>query len=416
MKSKIYLCIDLKCFYASVECVERGLDPFKTDLIVADVARSKNTICLAISPLMKERGIKNRCRYKEIPETIKPVIAKPRMLLYMRYSARIHNIFLKYVSKEDIHQYSIDEAFLDITSYLKLYKKTPKELAKEIMDEIYKETKISSRAGIGTNLYLTKIALDIMAKHNKDHVAFLNEDLYKKYLWHYTPLTEFWMISTGTYNRLKELGIKDMYDIANYDEKVLYKVFGIRAELLIDHSKGIEPCTIKDIKEYTPKSRSISNSQILFRNYNKYEVKTILIEMLNNLSQQLVREKFYAKYFSFYIGYSKNIEKSLSKSIKLENSTNNYSIISRNLLKLYEENIKDYPIRRVGVSASFLETNPKEQLNLFSNNSIKEEDLYKTMNEINNKYGKNSLMKAASYKKEATMRERNKLIGGHNAY
>ena len=287
---KYYLCIDLKSFYASVECSERNLDPFKTNLVVADKTRGKGTICLAITPKMKSLGIKNRCRIYEIPKNVKYIIAKPRMRKYMEYSYRIYEIYLKYVSKDDIHVYSIDEAFLDITPYIKLYKKNPKEIAIMIMNDIFKTTRITATCGIGTNMYLSKIALDIISKHVKSNIGFLNEKLYKEKLWHHTPLSDFWQIGVGIENRLHKMHIKDMYDISVANENKLYKEFGINAKLLIDHSLGIENCTIKDIKNYKPKSSSISNSQILFKDYNYKDAKVILVEMIDNLVLRLVKK------------------------------------------------------------------------------------------------------------------------------
>ena len=217
------MCIDLKTFFASVECVERKLDPFNVDLIVADPSRGNGAICLAISPKMKSRGIKNRCRVWEIPKNIHPIVAKPRMKKYIEYSVRIYKVYLKYFDKNDIHVYSIDECFIDITSYISLYKKTPKEIAKMLIDAVYKETGITAAVGIGTNLYLTKIALYITAKHSKDNIGYLDEEIYKKELWHHTPLTDFWQIGKGIENRLLNLRLKDMYDVANCEKAILYK-------------------------------------------------------------------------------------------------------------------------------------------------------------------------------------------------
>ena len=260
-----YICVDLKTFFASVECVERGLDPFKTDLVVADIARSKGAICLAISPKMKERGIKNRCRIYDIPKGVKYIVAKPRMKKYIEYAAKIYGIYLDFFSKEDIYVYSIDEVFIDVTSYLKTYKKNEVCLAKDIIEEVYKRTGICATAGVGTNMYLAKIALDILSKHNKSHIGYLNEDLYKEKLWNHTPLTDFWQIGKGIEARLYKHHLRTMEDVAKASPNILYKEFGINAEYLIDHAWGKETCTIKDIKSYKPKSSSISHSQILFR-------------------------------------------------------------------------------------------------------------------------------------------------------
>ena len=299
--NRIYFCIDLKTFYASVECVERGLDPFKTNLIVADPARSNGAICLAISPKLKAQGIKNRCRVWEIPKNIKLIVAKPRMRKYMEYSARIYAIYLKYISKDDIHVYSIDEAFLDVTTYLQLYNNDYLLLGRTILNDIYETTGLVATLGIGTNLYLAKIALDLLAKKSDTNIGYLDEELYRQKLSHHTPLTDFWQINIGTLNRLNKLHINDMDDIVKCNPKILYKEFGIKAEYLIDHANGKESCTIKDIKKYHPKSKSISNSQILYEDYDYKKAKVIVVEMLDTLLCRLVQEKLYTKNISMYI-------------------------------------------------------------------------------------------------------------------
>ena len=250
MKQKIYLCIDLKSFYASVECVERGLDPLRENLVVADPSRGRGGICLAITPPMKKLGIKNRCRIFEIPDTVKYITAIPRMKLYMEYSAKIYSIYLKYVAAEDIHVYSIDECFFDITHYLPLYRKTGRQMAQMLLDAVFAETGISATVGIGTNLFLAKVALDITAKHAPDRIGILDEAMFREQIWHHRPITDIWNIGKGVAKRLEKHAIFDLYGIAHTDEKVLYKEFGVNAEFLIDHSKGIEPCTIREIKEY----------------------------------------------------------------------------------------------------------------------------------------------------------------------
>lgn len=248
-KENTFMCIDMKTFYASVECAERGLNPFEINLVVADLTRGKNALCLAISPKLKAQGVKNRCRLSEIPQGIKYEVAPPRMQLYIDYAADIYGLYLNYFDAADIHMYSIDESFIDVTGYLKTYDKTPKELAKFIMDEIANKLHIPSTVGIGTNLYLAKIALDITAKHTKDHMGYLNEELYKETLWDHKPITDFWMIAGGTAKRLEKNGITTMRGITNFPESLLYKLFGINAELLIDHAWGRESCRICDIKK-----------------------------------------------------------------------------------------------------------------------------------------------------------------------
>ena len=409
---KVYLVIDLKTFYASVECVERGLDPFKTDLIVADKSRGKGSICLAISPSLKKKGVRNRCRVFEIPKYFHPIVAKPRMKKYMEYSARIYGIYLKYLDKNDIHVYSIDEAFLDITSYRKLYKKNSIEIAKMIMNDIYNTTGITATCGIGTNMYLAKVALDIISKHVKSNIGVLNEKIYKEKLWHYTPLTDFWRIGKGIEARLHKLHIKDMYDIAHTDENILYKEFGIDALLLIDHAWGRESCTIFDIKNYKPISKSISNGQILFKDYSYDKARVVLSEMVDNLVLELVSKGFYTGSIGVYIGYSKNKIKPLKFSKKID-YTNSYCKILNEILFCYDSFVCDYPIRRINIWFGSLTCKKIKQLNLFE--SDEEDSVENTLIDIKNRYGKNSILRGISYLEYSTARNRNKLIGGHNA-
>lgn len=415
---RVYLCIDLKTFYASVECVERHLDPFKTDLVVADISRNKGAICLAISPKMKARGIKNRCRIFEIPKYVKPIIAKPRMRKYIEYSAKIYAIYLKYIAKEDIHPYSIDEMFLDVTSYLSMYKKTPFELANIIIEDILKTTGITAVCGIGTNLYLAKIALDLLAKHNKNNIAFLDEGLYREKLWDHEPLSDFWQISYGIENRLKKLHLKNMKDIAKTNEQKLYKEFGINARFLIDHAWGRESCTIKDIKEYKPKSKSISNSQILFKDYDYKNARIVLIEMIDALVLELVERNLYTNCLGFYIGYSKDIISPLKVSFKLKEATCSYKEILNYILEEYDYRVNEkIPIRKIGITFSNIDKIKYKQIDLFSNNQedVLEQKLEETVIDIKHKFGKNAILRGISFEEEATQLVRNKMIGGHNA-
>ena len=414
---RAYLCIDLKTFYASVECVERGLDPFNTNLVVADPDRGKGTICLAVSPKMKMLGVKNRCRLFEIPPTIKYIIATPRMKKYIEYSANIYATYLKYFSKEDIHVYSIDEAFMDVTEYLKLYKVNPIELAKIIIKDIFKTYGITATAGIGTNMYLAKIALDITAKHNPTNIGFLNEEKYKKELWHHKPLTDFWQIGRGIERRLNRMGIYDMYGIAHTEQKRLYKEFGINAEYLIDHAWGKESCTIADIKAYKPKARSISNNQVLFEDYSYIKARLVLKEMVELGSLKLVENNFVTDTAQLYIGYSKDIIKATGGTKKLTNYTNVYSELLKAFLNIYDKTTnKDYPIRRIGINfANVIETE-NIQLSLFvdQKEQDKERKLELAMCSIKNKMGKNSIIRGMDLQEGATTIVRNKLIGGHN--
>lgn len=411
-----YLCIDLKTFYASVECVERGLNPFDVDLVVADASRSKNTICLAISPKMKRRGIKNRCRMSEIPKGVRPIIAKPRMKKYMEYSAKIYNIYLKYMDKNDIHVYSIDEAFLDITSYLNLYQKNPIEMAHMMIKDIYLETGITATAGVGTNLYLAKVALDMIAKKTPSGVFYLDEARYQKYLGNYTPLHDFWQIGRKIETRLHKLHLKTMNDIALCAPNVLYKEFGINAELLIDHARGVEPCTIKDIKDYKTKSHSLSNSQILLRDYSCKEARNVLIEMIDSLTLQLVSKNLYTDFVGFSVGYSNHQIESLNVSKKLAKETNHYPVILKRLLEEYDFQVaEDVMIRRISVTYGHVFERKYEQLDFFKESMEEDTKLLNTINNVKLKYGNNSLLRGVSYLSSSTQKFRNQLIGGHNA-
>ena len=414
---KYYLCIDLKTFYASVECVERGLDPFNTNLVVADPTRGKGTICLAISPKMKMLGVKNRCRIFEIPPTIKYIIATPRMKKYIEYSANIYAIYLKYFAKEDIHVYSIDEAFMDVTKYLKLYKLNPIELAKKIIKDIFKTYGITATAGIGTNMYLAKIALDITAKHNPQNIGYLDEEKYKQELWHHKPLSDFWQIGRGIERRLNKMRIFDMYDIAHTEQKRLYKEFGVNAEYLIDHSWGKESCTIADIKAYKPKTNSVTNSQILFEDYSFIKARLVLKEMVELGSLRLIENNLVTDTVSIYIGYSKNIIKATGGTKRLANYTNVYRELLKSFLQLYDNTTdKNVPIRRIGVNfANVIETD-NIQLSLFTNQEKIDEErkLELAMCSIKNKMGKNAIIRGMDLEEGATTMMRNKLIGGHN--
>ena len=414
---KYYLCIDLKTFYASVECVERGLDPFNTNLVVADPTRGKGTICLAISPKMKMLGVKNRCRIFEIPPTIKYIIATPRMKKYIEYSANIYAIYLKYFAKEDIHVYSIDEAFMDVTKYLKLYKLNPIELAKKIIKDIFKTYGITATAGIGTNMYLAKIALDITAKHNPNNIGYLDEEKYKKELWYHKPLSDFWLIGKGIERRLNKMRIFNMYDIAHTEQKRLYKEFGVNAEYLIDHSWGKESCTIADIKAYKPKTNSITNSQILFEDYSFVKARLVLKEMVELGSLRLIESNLVTGTISLYIGYSKNIIKATGGTRKLSNYTNTCSELLKAFLEIYDKTTdKSVAIRRIGVNfANVIETE-NVQLSLFKDQEKIDEErkLELAMCSIKNKMGKNAIIRGMDLEEGATTMMRNKLIGGHN--
>ncbi|MCQ2542841.1 MAG: DNA repair protein [Lachnospiraceae bacterium] len=414
-----YACIDLKSFYASVECVERGLDPLTTNLVVADPDRTDKTICLAITPAMKARGVKNRCRVFEIPGNIDYVMAVPRMQLYIDYSNRIQQIYMKYIAREDIHVYSVDEVFLDLTNYLQMYNLNAKELCIKIMDSIYEETGITATCGIGTNMYLAKIALDITAKHVADHIGILTENKYRRTLWKHKPLTDFWRIGPGTVNRLAHAGIYTMEDIAMADEDSLYRMFGVDAELLIDHAWGKESATMKDIKNYHSQSTSVSNGQVLPCDYEYEEGRLIVKEMVDNLSLELVERRAVASGMVLYLSFSRNCGyPSVRGSVPFVIPTSS----TRELLD-YATNLYDkimYPeakIRRINIEFYNLINEEMQQANLFQTpeDVERERNLQKAMISIKKKYGRNAVLKGMNLEEGGKAIERNEQIGGHRS-
>ena len=415
---KAYLCIDLKTFFASVECVERKLDPFAVNLVVADPSRGKGALCLAVSPKMKEQRVHNRCRIFEIPDNISYITAMPRMNLYMQYSADIYGIYLKYISREDIHVYSIDEAFLDVSEYLQMYSVSAKELARMILQDIYTTTGITATVGIGTNLYLAKIALDITAKHAKDNMGILDEQLYRETLWHHKPVSDFWQVGRGISKRLEKYSVADMYDIAHMDERILYREFGVNAEYLIDHAWGREPTTIKEIKAYKSKSNSLSNSQILFEDYNYEEALLVLKEMVELNVQNLVESHRVTDHIGLYIGYSARNVKATGGSRKLSNVTNSYAYLRNAFIELYRETVnRQELVHMLSISFGNVVDEMYETYDLFTDfNALeKEKKLQLTLLNIKHKFGKNAVIKGMNLLNKATAISRNKLVGGHNA-
>lgn len=500
MSEKFYLCIDLKSFYASVECIERGLDPLKTNLVVADESRTEKTICLAVSPSLKAYKIPGRARLFEVLQKVEEInktrlkkapghkfrassyfadelkkdssleldfiTAPPRMAYYMQYSTEIYKIYLKYISPEDIHVYSIDEVFIDISAYLKTYGKTPRQMAEMLIHDVFCSTGITATAGIGTNMYLAKIAMDIWAKHMPPdrygvRIAELDEMSYRKNLWTHRPLTDFWRIGKGYASKLEENGIYTMGDIARcslgepfdrLNEDLLYKLFGVNAELLIDHAWGWEPCTIKEVKEYKPSTNSISSGQVLHCPYDFEKAKLIVREMADALSLDLAAKDLVTKQLVLTIGYdAENLtsQPSYSGEIKLdrygrripkhahgtqnlEEYTFSSDIITGEMLKLYERiTDKSLSIRRITVVAAGIikESEIKsqikyEQMDMFTDYAAKEREeiavqkekrRQKAILKIKAKYGKNAIVKGTSLKDGATAMDRNAQIGGHKA-
>ena len=422
MAEKYYLCIDLKSFYASVECVERGLDPMTTDLVVADPSRSAGTICLAISPSMKAKGVRNRCRVFEIPKDMDYIVAPPRMAKYIAYAADIYGVYLRFISPDDIHVYSIDEAFLDITGYLRFYNKTPREMAVFLMDKVTEEVGVRATAGIGTNMYLAKIALDITAKHSPDFIGELNEKTYRETLWDHKPITDFWRIGRGIAKRLEKYGITTQRGIANCDEEILYREFGIDAELMIDHAWGIEPTTIADIKAYKPQSHSLSSGQVLMRDYNFDEAKLILKEMVDSLSLDMVEKGLVTSSLGIWVGYTSSaLRKPAKGTVKLGIETNADSVMIPAATAVFDRVVdRETPIRRINIGTG--ELNPDGgvfQQSLFTESEHKDLEKNRKIQEavlkIKKKYGKNAVLKGMDFEEGATRRERNLQIGGHKS-
>ncbi|MGM9874287.1 MAG: DNA methylase [Bacilli bacterium] len=476
---KYYLAIDLKSFYASYECVSRGLDPLTTNLVVADESRTDKTICLAISPSLKKYGLPGRERLFKVKQFVKKlnnerkknnhidkfigkssfqyeldickdleidfIIAPPRMKKYMEMSSKIYNIYLKYVSKDDIHVYSIDEVFIDVTSYLKTYHCNAKELGEKIVNEVFKKTKITATCGVGTNMYLAKVAMDILAKHvapneNGVRIAYLDEQLYKEQLWEHTPLTDFWRIGKGIEKRLNKLHIYNQGDLAiqaYLDEDVLYKEFGINAELLIDHAFGVEPVEMKDIKNYVPISNSTSIGQVLHKPYSYDKGLIIVKEMSEALALQLFSKKILTKQLMLAIGYDVSSIKDDKDDFfthglyNFKQYTNTISDFKNALVAIYHSICDEHKlIRRINVSASSVLSEEQvsnklnyEQLSLFEQvttekvdkkeDTKKEKDLMETLLKIKNKYGANSIIKGIDLEEDATTIERNEQVGGH---
>ena len=417
-KKRTYFCIDMKCFYASVECAERGLNPFETSLVVADKTRGKNALCLAISPKLKSLGVRNRCRLSEIPKGVDYLAATPRMSLYIDYAARIYGLYLRYMDKSDIHVYSIDESFLDVTDYLKLYKKSAKEYAKFLIEEIASNLHVPATAGIGSNLYLAKIALDITAKHSREHIGYLDEESYRKELWTHRPITDFWQIASGTARRLAHYGLYDMRSVAEAPQELLYKEFGVNAELLIDHAWGRESCTIADIKAYKGKSRSISSSQILPKDYSYKEARIVMMEMTLECCRRMMAEKVIAGGVSLFIGYSFGTIPPTGGNRKIAEATAVFSLIRPYVEALFDENaMTEVPIRRLGISFSPVMDEGCEGYSFFTDceRVEKEKRLEHTVLEIRKKMGKNAILRAMDLEEGATAIERNGMIGGHKA-
>jgi len=478
MENHIYVAIDLKSFYASVECVERGLDPITTNLVVADEERTEKTICLAVSPSLKKYGIPGRARLFEVVQAAKKlhlqyIAAKPRMALYLEYSTRIYDIYLRFIAPEDIHVYSIDEVFMDVTHYLDTYGMNAKELASKIIRTVRDEIGIMATAGIGTNMYLCKVALDIMAKHvtpdeNGVCIAELDEMSYRRLLWNHRPLTDFWRVGNGYRKKLEENGLFTMGDIARcslggprdyHNEDLLYKLFGINAELLIDHAWGWEPTTIELVKQYKPEVNCVSSGQVLQSPYDFEKARIIVHEMtdllvldlvdkrlvtdqmvltvgydIENLSNPEIRRKYSGEITTDY--YGRKVPKHAHGTANLGRMTSSTKVITDAVLSLYDRIVNpDLLVRRITIVANRLtqeedayEKQSYEQLTLFTdyealqkereeeNEALaKERRLQEAMLAVKKRYGKNAMLKGMNLQEGATTIERNNQIGGHRA-
>lgn len=417
----VYMCLDLKSFYASVECADLGVDPFTTPLVVADASRGLGAITLAISPALKQLGVKNRCRLFEIPSTIEYMAVRPRMRRYMEVSASIYGVLLDYVAPEDIHVYSIDEYFIDVTPYSRLYKKTWWELALLFKYKVLEQTHIHATVGLGTNLFLAKVALDVLAKHAPQGIGILNEKLFEEKIWHHQPITDIWQIGRGIASRLHKYGVVDLHGITTVPEERWYKEFGINAELLIDHAWGRETCTMKEIHMYRPAKHSLSRGQILLRNYSYEECLVPLREMVESLLLELIAEEALTKYISLGVRYADKKVKGTGGSRRLSKYTCSLEVLSQAVLELYKKTTHPHQeIRQLSVGFDDLvsrEAVPWEE-DLFSTFQDREEKAYqveRTVLSIKEKFGGNSILRASSLQEEGTMQFRNTLVGGHNA-
>lgn len=453
---RAYAAIDLKSFYASVECVERGLDSLRANLVVADESRTDKTICLAVSPSLKAYGLSGRSRLFEVKQRLHEIqlltgrevpylIAPPRMAKYVEYSADIYEVYLKYVSPDDIHVYSIDECFLDLTNYLSLYRMSAHELVMTMIRDVLKTTGITATAGIGTNLYLAKIAMDIMAKRVKAdedgvRIAELDERRYREQLWDHRPLTDFWRIGRGTERRLNKKGIFTMGDLARfslYDVEPLYKEFGIDAELLIDHAWGEETCTMEDIKAYTPETNSFSSGQVLQNPYTCKDAKLITREMIDLMVLDLVDKGLAVSSVTLHIGYDRvcvdngryhgpihtdaygrRVPESAHGTVNFDALTSSTHQITEGVMQLYDRIVDpELLVRRITLSFNKVEEQTCEQFDLFADpvRREKERRIQQTTLQLKKRFGKNAVLKGMNLFAAATTISRNEQIGGHRA-
>lgn len=486
MQPRTYIAIDLKSFYASVECAARGLDPLLTNLVVADASRTEKTICLAVSPSLKAYGIPGRARLFEVVQQVKKIndarlrkapgrrfsgvatydpdvksdpskalgylIAPPRMRHYMETSAKIYNIYLKYVSSDDIHVYSVDEVFIDATQYLRIYGLSAHDLAMKMVRDVLSETGITATAGIGTNMYLAKIAMDIEAKHSEPdrdgvRIAALDEMSFRRKYWDHRPLTDFWRIGHGLARRLEEGGMMTLGDVARRsltNPESLYRMFGVNAELLIDHAWGWEPCLISDIKAYRPEEHSLSNGQVLSEPYTFAKARVVALEMTDLLVMEMVSKKLVADQMVLTVGYDteslsdktvaakyhgpvtndwygRPVPKPAHGSVNLGRQTSSTDLIMKAMGELFDRTVdRNLLVRRMYVVANHIvDENSADgaQLDLFEEepDMERERSRQEAILEIRRKFGKNAILKGMNFEEGATAKDRNKQIGGHKA-
>lgn len=406
--------IDLKAYYATFECIERGLDPFTTPLAVTDTERKEATIVLSVSPYLKSLGVPSRLRRRDLPRNIPGMIyAKPQMEKYVKKSAEIVSIFLDFIGKEDLHVYSIDESFLNIGPYLRLYKTTPIELCKRILKRIKDQTGLIGTCGIGPNMFLAKMADDKEAKNNKDFIALWDYKDVPTKLWPIKPLSEIWGISRGFEARLNKLGLYTVYDVAHYSKEILIEQFGIMGEDIYEHANGRDISNIRE--KYTPVNKNLSVGQVLMRDYTVKEARLVIKEMCDELCIRLRQTEMKATGVSLMIRYSFT-SKVLPFAHQLKiNATDLNSELTNAVLYLYDNYVEDAYIRQIGISFGGLVKENYDQLSLFKNLEAidKERNLYRALDEISKKYGKNKVLKGSSLTKESTIKERHNQIGGH---
>ena len=412
MEKRTIAVIDLKAFYSYVECLDRGLDPWTTPLVVADKDRGTNTIVLSVSPYLKKQGIPSRCRIKELPRKFKYIYAVPRMERYLEKSANVIDVLYHFVAEDDVHVYSIDEAFVDLTTYLSYYKKTPLQMVTTIINQIKDETGLQATAGIGDNFFLAKVALDIYAKKARNGIAKLSANEIKEKLWPITPLSKVWSIGPRTEAKLNKMNIFTVKDIATSNIDYLKSKFGVMGEQLWRHANGIDEADIHE--NYEPKERSFSLGQVLFRDYKKDEAITIIREMVDTLTSRMRNEDKMCNTVSIYIGYSKNMG-GFAKRSTLLSATDDSKVILEALLEIYRQSIKDLPIRNIGIYYGGLVPASHQQLSIFEDEKkqIDRHNLQKAVDKLHSKYGNNSVLRASSLLEESTIRERNEFIGGH---